>query len=1326
MALNVADIVAHIRAQGVSEFVSELERGKKSTASFTDSVGKFGAAVAGVGKKLTIGATLPIVGLGLVAIDAASDLAEATSAVNTVYAASAGIIIENSNAAAQAIGMSREQYRSAAAQLGVYAQAAGLTGDEMANFSSSLIQAAGDLSSFYNVSSPEALGAIRAGLTGEYESLRRFGILLNETTVNEYAWANGIAAVGAALTEEQKVLARQALIMEGLGAAEGNYALTAGDLANQRRTLAAEMRNFAADIGAIMLPMALKLVGGIRSVISFMSKLHPSFKTGAVVVLGLVAALGPLLFILGTLISSAATVAGAVGGIGAAFGLLLGPVGLVIAGLVGLYAAYQTNFLGFGDGVRTVAGWVSDAVGSVVDVFGQLRDYFNYIIEGGNVWNAHMAGIPEPLRNIALVVGTVIRAIQGFIDVMVGGGSLTAAWQVFLSAFQWWRFRDALNEIIDSLRGFSAAALDWTLNVGLPALGGAVWDLAKGAWSWLIDQIPGVLDFAHDAIKWTLNVGVPALNSAIGNVWDWVKGKLGIGTIPGDASGGPEMDRRADIGTWWVYVAVPGLQSAVKNVWEWVKDKLGIGVSGGGPGTVGGGAGGGAGGRVADLGAWWVQVAEPGLISVVHNLWGWFTTDVLQEQTTAEHNRIWHLGKWTLEAPPPDVPITLPIVFGWLDSTLQQIVGVEVELQDWKWKIKNPQDDLTLHDVNAWLDAAMEDIIGINIEIQNWKGELILGETNLITGAVELRDWLDNQLEQFVGVDLEIHRWKGELIFGEDNLVTSAFEFQTWLDEKLEKLVGVDIEIQEWRGKLILGDTNLVTTAAEFTSWLDVRLEAFTGVDVDLQDWHLDLDVPHFWNIADDVIGWIDNFLENLTGVDVELQNWGLTLGVPDISLGGGATPGPPADVNPAPPETRGPTLPGVTPVGGAANISAILIGMIEPTRQALAELEQMFAADPFALLTASVQKAAALVTNATLAIEVRVKGMAAVVTMMAGHAGDGFHSMLSQGTQRAVAAFTNATLSGESRARGFAAAVTVAALNAGDGFYAGVRLGADRALAALTNATLAGESRLRGFANAATVAGFNGGDGFASGVSQGMARAGGAADAGRNRILNALRLPSQFGAGLFVGSTLGEGIAAGINRWLQNIANAAANAVNTAINAARAAAGNPMSPSPVMLRLVGIPLAQGILEPLEGISSKLSPLMQGINRNLTDAAGTILDTIRGMVASGEGFAAQQIANAMIGKYTKQGMTQMAADFADSLAAAGWAQAEDSAWIANPAQYWGTAPLPLPPSRMPSAGTGGGNTYLVIDGGQLRQFIEAAQAFQVLTSPEEIAATWGS
>ena len=102
--------------------------------------------------------------------------------------------------------------------------------------------------------------AIRSGLVGEAEPLRRFGVLLNEAAVKAEAYRSGIAKVGAVLTEQQKVQARANLIMQQTKLAQGDATRTADSFTNQMRKLQNQVRDTATELGLKLLPIATTVI----------------------------------------------------------------------------------------------------------------------------------------------------------------------------------------------------------------------------------------------------------------------------------------------------------------------------------------------------------------------------------------------------------------------------------------------------------------------------------------------------------------------------------------------------------------------------------------------------------------------------------------------------------------------------------------------------------------------------------------------------------------------------------------------------------------------------------------------------------------------------------------------------------------------------------------------------------------------------------------------------------------------------------------------------------------------------------------------------------
>lgn len=197
--------------------------------------------------------------LGLQAITdsaaAASNLAEAQTKANVVFGESVDAVNAFGDNAAESIGQSERQALEAAGTFGNLFRAVGLTESKSADMSVQLTKLASDLASFNNTSVDEALTALRSGLVGETEPLKRFGVNLNEATLKSKALSLGLADGKGVLDANAKAQAAYALILEQTALAQGDFERTSDGLANKQRIATAEYEDARAELGEGLLPV---------------------------------------------------------------------------------------------------------------------------------------------------------------------------------------------------------------------------------------------------------------------------------------------------------------------------------------------------------------------------------------------------------------------------------------------------------------------------------------------------------------------------------------------------------------------------------------------------------------------------------------------------------------------------------------------------------------------------------------------------------------------------------------------------------------------------------------------------------------------------------------------------------------------------------------------------------------------------------------------------------------------------------------------------------------------------------------------------------------
>ncbi len=156
----------------------------------------------------------------------------------------------------------------------------GLAESKALDMSKTMTLLAYDMASFYNIKNEEAFDKIRAGITGEAEPLKRLGILIDENTIKQVAYKNGIASVGAELTQQQKVMARYLAIMEQTSTAQGDLARTIDSPTNQLRMFNTQLEIIKVNIGRAFMPIVttvLPLLNEMAVAISIVTERIASF-----------------------------------------------------------------------------------------------------------------------------------------------------------------------------------------------------------------------------------------------------------------------------------------------------------------------------------------------------------------------------------------------------------------------------------------------------------------------------------------------------------------------------------------------------------------------------------------------------------------------------------------------------------------------------------------------------------------------------------------------------------------------------------------------------------------------------------------------------------------------------------------------------------------------------------------------------------------------------------------------------------------------------------------------------------------------------------------
>lgn len=181
LLIEIQAIIDNSVLKESEKILGEIEKQSKKTEKSLDqlgsSFGKIGALVAGVlsVKKIKEG------------IDLASDFTENRNKLESVFGGLTSDMDNFITGMADTLNLGKRQLEKEVADVGGMLSGMGFKNEDLIENTETTLKAAKDLASFYNLDLNDAMRMVTAGLTGETEALKRQGIIINDTAMEEYA-----------------------------------------------------------------------------------------------------------------------------------------------------------------------------------------------------------------------------------------------------------------------------------------------------------------------------------------------------------------------------------------------------------------------------------------------------------------------------------------------------------------------------------------------------------------------------------------------------------------------------------------------------------------------------------------------------------------------------------------------------------------------------------------------------------------------------------------------------------------------------------------------------------------------------------------------------------------------------------------------------------------------------------------------------------------------------------------------------------------------------------------------------------------------------------
>ena len=437
--------------------------------------------------------------IGKMAISSAADTEEMLSKFQVTFG-DAGAALENTLIGfAGEAGRSRFELQGMAADVGAITKAMGFDDAKAAELSGSLVQLSTDVASFMNVQDADVLDRFSRALTGEFESLKALGIVINEGVIKQKMAELGYEGTWAALDQLNRAELIHALLLDQTADAQGDAVRTSESFTNQMRALKGQLNDTVKEIGTSLLPVATRFLNFFNElwqqhgpkVIEFFEALGPKLEVVANAILGFLT--GDTKLDLSQLI----------------------PPGLkssfdgVIAGVMSLVEAFKLHWPVMLEEGQTLVAWAKENLLPVVsDVLTQIGDTLLFLAD---LWAEHGDKVIEVVTVIAQVVGATIGGLMTIITGLARAGmkllrgDWDGAWQAIKDAVE--KFMNlALSIVGQNLDQFIAT---WKSNLEMAKL------IVKTVFDNIIETIKGLIGGFVNAGK-----------DLIEGLWNGIKSKV--------------------------------------------------------------------------------------------------------------------------------------------------------------------------------------------------------------------------------------------------------------------------------------------------------------------------------------------------------------------------------------------------------------------------------------------------------------------------------------------------------------------------------------------------------------------------------------------------------------------------------------------------------------------------------------------------------------------------------------------------------------------------------------------------------------------------------
>jgi len=374
---------------------------------------------------------------------------------------------------------------------------------------------------------------------------------LEKAQQNQEKALRGIEEAMAGQTEElddaAKAQATLALFYEQTDKVANDYINTQDSFANQMKQVETDISNLAKELGTMLMPYIIELMGHVRGLIDRFKELSPEQQKVILIVGGIIAILGPLLMIVGSVISAIGVIGGVISAAAGAVGLAVAPFLLIIAAIIAavalLVVAWKNDWGGIQEKTKAVIDWLSTNIKKVIDNIKKWWDENGENIKASvkGAWEKIQSIVQGVIDYITLIYEAWSAAFDG--DWYTFGQKLRAAWELLWNGIKtfvegiwngiktyfetaWRDFLTGIDTVITNIKNAFTNA-DWG-QIGKNIIQG-IGDGLKNMLGWLKQTAGDVVQAVKDAFAGFLDAKSPSrLMMKFG---EWSSEGYGLGMI---------------------------------------------------------------------------------------------------------------------------------------------------------------------------------------------------------------------------------------------------------------------------------------------------------------------------------------------------------------------------------------------------------------------------------------------------------------------------------------------------------------------------------------------------------------------------------------------------------------------------------------------------------------------------------------------------------------------------------------------------------------------------------------------------------------------------